>query len=271
MKLLRFLSVFLGLVTLPLSAVDVELMKKMVGEGVSSVSKSAIDDAKKASDDFKLRDSQAAIIVKTYSKEDHEEFRTAEEGRLVDRVSSGAQKMAADVDAMLEKAFIDILKRENEFDAAAKKDIGVFKQQFGESIAKMLQGKKPTPITYSSAEAVAKPAEEAPGKKGMPAASIDTAAALPLLPAADKAGKKDVVAQGVLSDVPAVDTKKGSPDSKKSDDKKSLKDKKDADVSPDQTDDDAPKPFAQAKAASALPVLPPLGAPVKPAAGKKTK
>jgi hypothetical protein len=267
MKLVRFLGLLLSFSAVSVSAdLDVAAIKKTIDDGVSALTKSATEDAKKASDDFKIRDSQVAILVKTYSREDHEEFRLAEEGRLVEKISSGAQKLSADVGGIVEKAFIEVLRRQNDFDASIKKDIGVFKQQFGESIAKMLQGKKPTPITYSSAEAVAKPAEGGSGKQGMGALE------LPALDVVDKKGaSKDLATSAGAEDAAPVSSKKGAADSKKADEKKSVKDKKDAEKVSDIADSEASKPFGQAKSAGALPVLPALASPAKPSVAKKAK
>ena len=158
MKFLRVLSALLLFSSIPLCAeLDVSAIKKSVAADLTALSKAATDEILKMAGEFKIHDAQSALILKTYNRDQHEAFRADEENKLVSRVSNNVQRLTTDVDGMIEKAVVDILKRQNDFDADTKKDIAVFKQQFSESIAKMLQGKSPTPVTYSSSEAVAKP------------------------------------------------------------------------------------------------------------------
>ena len=161
MKLLRFLAFFFLVVGFSARAeLDVAAIKKSVSANVEVLAKTAEDDVHKIADDFKIRDTQSSIVLKEYPRDKHEAFRAEEERRLADRVANNVQHLTADLDSMVEKAFVDILKRQNSFEEAVKKDIAVFKQQFGENITKMLQGKSSTPITYSSSEALAKPVED---------------------------------------------------------------------------------------------------------------
>lgn len=136
---------------------DVASIKKAIAADIAALSKTADEDVRKAADDYRIRDAQSGIIVKTYARDQHESFRSAEENKLAERVVAATKKLSTDVEAMVEQAFVEVLKRQNEFDASIKKDIALFKTQFNESITKMLQGKSATPITYSSTEAVAKP------------------------------------------------------------------------------------------------------------------
>lgn len=154
----------LGLCSMVYADVDIVALKKNVEADVALSVKRATEDSQKVIDDFRLRDVQAELLLKTYPKDEHESFRAAEEKRLVERINEKSQKLSRDVAALVEKAFVDIMKQQKEFEDACKKDAAAFKQQFSENITKILQGKKATPISYSASEGVAKGSSDAPFK-----------------------------------------------------------------------------------------------------------
>lgn len=164
-KMYSLVALLLAASAAVVAQVDVPALKKSMQDDASAVVKRMVDDAQKTSDAFKLADALSEVIVKTYPKNDHESFRTEEEKRMLDRINAKAQKLTDEMSAAVEQAIVDAMKKQQAFEDVCRQDIAAFKQQFTENIQKMAQGKKTTPITYSSSEGVVKGASASESKK----------------------------------------------------------------------------------------------------------
>jgi|GEM_PF-4937491 len=164
-KMYYLVALLLAVSAAVVAQVDVPALKKSMQDDAAAVVKRMIDDAQKMSDNFKLSDALSEVIVKTYPKNDHESLRTEEEKRIFDRINAKAQKLTDEMSAAVEQAVVDAMKKQQQFEDFCKQDIAAFKQQFTENVQKMAQGKKATPITYSSSEGVVKGVSASEPKK----------------------------------------------------------------------------------------------------------
>ena len=103
----------LGLCSMVSADVDIVALKKSVEEDATRSIKRATEDSQKVTDDFRLRDVQAELFSKTYPKDEHEAFRSAEENRLIERINGKSQKLSKDVVALASPSPHRLLARES--------------------------------------------------------------------------------------------------------------------------------------------------------------